>query len=98
MTATATKTLPTFSEAAATQHLYGSYYTVWLVAPGGTREYLGYTARKTGTGLCRPSVQGRVQRFPDADALTFRKTAGALLLSNGYRITFGGTIRQEAQA
>lgn len=93
-------TLPTFAEAAAAQFRYGSYYAVFMVAPDGTRVYLGKTASKSGTGLygflTMGAVQELVKAMPNADAITLRKTAGALILSNGYRIAFGGTIRQEA--
>lgn len=93
-------TLPTFAEAAASQFHYGSYYAVFMVAPDGSRVYLGKTARKSGTGLLgylsAGFVQELIKAMPNADTLTFKKTAAALILSNGYRITFGGTIRQEA--
>lgn len=90
----------TFAEAASRQHLYHSYYTVWLVSPTGEREYLNFTARKTGTGLMKilrlNSVQDRIKQFPDAETLTLKKRADRLELSNGWQIKFGGTIRQEA--
>jgi nitrogen fixation protein len=95
-------TLMSFADAAQRQHLYGSYYTVWLVAPDGTREYLAYTSRKTGDGLLAvlryDRIQERVKLFPDAASITLKKKGGALVLSNGWRIAFGGTIRQEASA
>ena len=95
-------TLMTFAEACERQHLYGSYYTVWLVAPDGAREYLGYIGRKSGAGLLSllrtDRVQDRVARFEGAEGVTLKKTANALVLSNGWQIAFGGTIRQEAAA
>jgi hypothetical protein len=95
-------TLMSFADAAERQHLYGSYYTVWLVAPDGTREYLGFTPRKSGDGLLSflraDRIQERVKRFEGAESLTLKKTAGALVLSNGWKFAFGGTIRQEAGA
>lgn len=95
-------TLMSFADAVARQHLYGSYYTVWLVAPDGAREYLGYTPRKSGDGLLSllrsDRVQTRVAQFEGAAEITLKKTAHALVLSNGWRIAFGGTIRQEAAA
>ena len=94
-------TLPTFAEAADRQFRYNSFYTVFLVEVAtGARTYLGMTARKTGTGLMtvlrRENVQKFVTTLPGAADATFTKSATALTLSNGYRIEFGGTIRQEA--
>jgi len=90
----------TFPEAARRQHLYSSIYTVWLVAPDGTREQIGTTQRKTGSGLravlARPSVQERIAKIPGIEDVRLKKTASALIFTNGYRIEFGGTIRQEA--
>jgi hypothetical protein len=91
----------TFAEAAKRQHLYGSYYTIWLVSPEGKREYIGFTGRKSGAGLFkflqRDTMQSLMKRrFLDVASLSFKKTATALILSNGWKIEFGGTIRQEA--
>ncbi len=93
-------TLMSFKDAANRQHLYGSYYTVWLIAPDGKREYLGFIARKSGAGLLTflrgERIQTRMEQFEGAESITLKKTANALVLSNGWRIAFGGTIRQEA--
>lgn len=93
-------TLPTFDEAARAQYRFGSFYTVFIVSPDGTRTYAGMTARKTGAGLMavlrRDHVQAYVAGLPGAADATFKKSATALTLSNGYRFEFGGTIRQEA--
>jgi hypothetical protein len=108
----------TFEQAAERQHRYGSYYTVWLLGPDGEREYLGFTARKSGAGLLKfmssLKIQERMKQFPDADNLRCTKTATALIFTskaevakaiaegrstptpNGWKIQFGGTIRQEA--
>lgn len=94
-------TLPTFAEAADRQYHYGSFYTVFLTTVAtGERVYLGMTGRKSGAGLMailrRTYVQDHIATLPGVSEATFRKTADALILSNGYRIEFGGTIRQEA--
>lgn len=94
-------TLPTFAEAAAAQYRFNSFYTVFLVAPDGTRVYLGKTRRKSGSGLLAlisgPAVQEYIAAQPWAAAATItRKTAAALELSTGHRVAFGGTIREEA--
>lgn len=90
----------TFAQAARKQYLHSSFYTVWLVGPDGERERLGSTQRKTGASLvkilCEKAVQDRVARAPDAASATFTKKPDRLLLSNGWSIQFGGTIRQEA--
>ena len=90
----------TFEQAAERQHRYGSYYTVWLLGPDGEREYLGFTARKSGAGLLKfmsgTNTQNRMKQFPNAEALTCTKHKDRLELSNGWKIQFGGTIRQEA--
>lgn len=90
----------TFQEAARMQYRYHSYYTVWLVAPDGTRTEFGLTQRKSGSGLMAilrsDAGQKRIAGIPGVAAVTFKKTATALILSNGYKIAFGGTIRQEA--
>jgi hypothetical protein len=97
-----TMALPTFAQAARAQYLHSSFYTVWLVGPAGEREYLGSTQRKSGTGLRKflrdKDVQERVSRLPDAASATYTKRADRLEFSNGWRIEFGGTIRQEASA
>jgi hypothetical protein len=91
----------TFAEAARLQHRYGSFYTVWLVDADGTRRYLGCSQRKSGTGLLKFIGRERVQEvfkaMPGAETLEWtKKTADALHLNNGMKVTFGGTIRQEA--
>lgn len=93
----------TFNEAAKYQYRYGTYYTVWLVKPDGTRVELGFTARKSGTGLLRlikgKSVQATLRDTigPEVEYFAIvKKTATALVLSHGWRIEFGGTIREES--
>lgn len=90
----------TFEQAAKRQYLRSSLYTVWLVGPNGERESLGSTSRKSGSSLIailgEKSVQERVSRLPEAATATFTKKADRLIISNGWRIEFGGTIRQEA--
>lgn len=92
----------TFNDAAKKQYLRSSFYTVWLVHPGGkVRVNLGSTQRKTGAGLLKiigtPYAQQTIgEHIPNTVTLT-KKTASAILLSNGWRIEFGGTIRQEAE-
>jgi hypothetical protein len=90
----------TFEQAANKQYLHSSFYTVWLVGPNGERESLGSTQRKTGSCLVQimrqKSVQARIAQLPDAETGTYTKKADRLLFSNGWRIEFGGTIRQEA--
>ena len=90
----------TFENAAKLQYRYATYYAIILVGPNGERETLGKTQRKSGSGLLlvleRESVQARMREFPGAYSITLKKTASALILSNGWRIEFGGTIRQEA--
>lgn len=90
----------TFAEAADRQNLYNSYYTVWLIAPDGSRVYLGHTSRKSGSGLRavvgRDSVIAKLEKIPGMDTATYKKTAESLVISNGYKVAFGGTIRQEA--
>lgn len=95
-------TLPmTFAEAAARQHLYGSYYAVWVVDPAGRRVmYSGYTARKTGQAVLslvqkRPEVKEFVLSVID-DETTHKVKADGLHFSNGYKVLIGRTIRQEA--
>lgn len=90
----------TFDEAARIQYRRHSMYVVFLVSPDGSREQIGITARKTGSGLMnvlrRDSVQEKVKRLPGALTATFKKHADRLDFSNGYKIVFGGTIRQES--
>jgi hypothetical protein len=91
----------TFEQAAKTQYLRSSFYTVWLIGPNGERESLGSTNRKSGRSLIDLSgtlyAQKVIRRLiPNAEDVHFKKTANALVLSNGWRIEFGGTIRQEA--
>ncbi len=101
MSDTNTETLPfTFAEAAERQHRYGSYYTVWYVHPSGERVYLGFTARRTGSGLlnlCKSAtVQAKLSALIAEDVEWVKKTKDGINLSNGGKVWFGGTIRQEA--
>jgi hypothetical protein len=90
-----------FQDAARMPYLHTSFYTVWLVGPNGERESLGSTQRKTGSMLikilCEKTTQERVSRLPGAASATFKKHADHLEFSNGWKIAFGGTIRQEAE-
>jgi len=90
----------TFEQAARKQYLRKSFYTVWLIGPHGERESLGSASRKSGSSLVailgEKAVQERVSRLPNASTATFKKRANCLEISNGWRIEFGGTIRQEA--
>lgn len=90
----------TFEQAARVQYRRSSFYAVFLVSPDGTRQALGSTQRKTGAGLMNllrgERAQAIVMAIPGVESVTFKKTASALILSNGYRIEFGGTIRQES--
>jgi len=89
-------------EAANRQYRYGSYYTVWLVSPTGERTYLGYTARKSGNGLLGKldDYEMRVEVLRRMGAaggeVGYKKTAAALVFTNGWKIAFGGTIREES--
>lgn len=91
-----------FQDAAERQYRLHSYYTVHLVKDTGEMVPLGFTQRKTGTGLLvligGKAVQETLRmHVPDSDNVTItRKTKTALHLSNGWRVEFGGTIRQEA--
>lgn len=91
------------AEARARQYRYGTIYCVYLIAPDGTKHPLGTTARKTGTGLMNllrtEKAQATVARLvPDAATATFKKSADRLTVSNGWAVTFGGTLIQEAEA
>lgn len=94
----------TFADACSRQHLYHSFYTVWHVDAGGKREYLGFTSRKSGRGLLSfvaksQAVRDRLRELwgDGAEAVEWtKKTADAIHMSNGCRVKFGGTIRQEA--
>ena len=90
----------TFKQAANTQYRYKTFYTVWLVGPNGERESLGSMQRRTGAGLmailCEKGTQERVSRLHGAEGATFKKTKDSLIISNGWKIEFGDTIRQEA--
>jgi hypothetical protein len=89
-----------FSTAARAQYLRSSYYTVFLVDPDGNKELLGHTQRRNGTGLMavlsRESVQEKVKAFPWAATARFKKFKDRLEIDNGWKVVFGGTIRQEA--
>lgn len=91
----------TFHEAALRQYRRRTLYVVLLIGPNGEREELGRTIRKSGHGLLdvlsRDYVQERVKLLPNAETACFKKFADRLELDNGWRIEFGGTIRQEAQ-
>lgn len=91
----------TFQDAANRQYLHSSIYTVFLIDPDGTREQIGTTHRKSGTGLMnvlrREPVQEKLSAMPIMlGDVRLKKTASALIFTNGYRIEFGGTIRQES--
>ena len=91
----------TFAQAAKTQYLRDSYYTVWLVGAKGERVRLGSTQRKSGSGLLSfcsmASVQETLGKYLTPSVTIKKKTSTAILLSDGWRIVFGGTIRQEAE-
>jgi hypothetical protein len=91
----------TFEQAARRQYRRGTFYVVYLVGPAGERERLGRTQRRNGAGLRSflrlPTVQMRFGKFPDSGSIVItRKTASTLEFSNGWRMEFGGTIREEA--
>ena len=91
----------TFREATRKQYLRNSYYTVHLVGPNGQRETIGQTARKTGTGLMLIlTTEANLNRLRslagDLSKVSFKKRSDRVELSNGWRVEFGGTIRQEA--
>jgi hypothetical protein len=103
-------TMMTFAEACEKQHLYHSYYTVWIVKPDGTRIYLTHTARKSGSGLLalftgdydgyREALRKALREAgvnPETCPLV-KKTKNALILGDLWKVEFGGTIRQEAAA
>lgn len=95
-----------FQAAAATQYNRHTYYSVVLASPTCLAiEHairLGSTQRRTGNGLLsfigRDAVQAIIKKnVPDAETATIiKKTKDMLVLSNGWKITFGGTIRQDA--
>jgi hypothetical protein len=91
----------TFEEAARKQYLYSSFYTVWGVDRQGERIYLTCTQRKSGRRLIGLlSIAGPVREWvlgvPGIMDTDFKKTATSVSFSNGYRVEFGDTIRQEA--
>ena len=90
-----------FQTAARIQYRRHSKYVVTLKGPNGEQEAIGYTARKSGSGLLAilytPRCQERVKQLPGADSARLTKTATALVFSNGWRMEFGGTILQEAE-
>lgn len=90
----------TFERACRLQYRLHTIYTVYLVGPNGEGEQVGTTQRKSGAGLMsvlrQESVQARVAQLPGAATATFTKTATSLRFSNGWRLEFGGTIRQDA--
>lgn len=89
-----------FENAARAQYRRHSYYTVYLVAPDGAREEIAHSQRKSGSGLLtvlyRPAVQERIRQLPGMADARLRKFSDRLEFSNGWRLEFGGTIRQEA--
>jgi hypothetical protein len=102
-TNTTTKVPFDFQEAAEMQYLRSSYYTVWVVSPEGTRTYLGCTARKSGTGLINVVTGSGHKKFCevfsglDSNLTTLeKKTKDTLILRAGWKVTFGGTIREES--
>ena len=90
----------TFEDAARRQYRYSTLYAVFLIGPNGEREQVGATSRKSGDGLVavlrRESVQERIKQIPGVESATFRKFKDRLEVSNGWKLQFGGTIRQEA--
>jgi len=103
MTATTNKVPFDFETAANRQHLRNSYYTVWVVSPTGNRHYIGYTARKTGTGLIKVVEGSGWDKFkeifkdlPEEIRTLEKKTKDTLFLKDGWKVTFGGTIREES--
>lgn len=95
-----------WEEAQKRQHLYHSRYTVWLVNPAGERHYLNYISRKSGRGLQtilhnrvnNPEGRAELEQVMGVNmgSLNYTKKAGQLLLTNGWKVVFGGTIMQEA--
>lgn len=90
-----------FQDAASRQYRRTSYYTVNLVKPDATIQ-MGYTQGKSGAGLIWFIRGERAQAIlmahlgEGSEVEITKKTATALHLSNGWRVEFGGTIRQEA--
>jgi hypothetical protein len=91
----------TFEEAAARQYNRHTFYAVFLVDPVGNRTRVARTQRKSGTGLIRllscDAIRNRLLEIPGIQEVTYKKFADRLELSNGWKIEFGGTIRQEAE-
>lgn len=92
----------TRTEAARVQYRLHSFYTVQLVTPTGEKEIVGSTQRKSGSGLLHfvcgsDALKAKLSAIPGMLDGTFKKTAKAIVFSNGYKIEFGGTIRQEAE-
>lgn len=89
-----------FQQAAADQYRRTSFYVVFLVSPNGERERVARTQRKSGSGLLQvmrgEKVQTLAATWPNMDAVTFKKFADRVEFSNGWRLEFGGTIREEA--
>ncbi len=91
----------TFDEAASRQHRHSTLYAVHLLGPNGERVTLGSTSQKSGRGLIILTSSTFAQKvirqhIPNAEHVTFRKTGTALILSNGWCVQFGDTIRREA--
>jgi len=93
----------TFEYAAAVQYRRQTLYTVILVGTSGQREQLGITDQHSGRGLEQIAGTLFAQRviarcIDDASSVRYRKTARALILSNGWTVEFGDTLRQTAAA
>lgn len=91
----------TREQASKRQYLRSSFYEVYLVGPNGEREKIARCQGKSGRWLLRvlegEKVQARMRQFPNCEELAItKKTATALVLSNGWRMEFGGTMLQEA--
>ncbi len=92
----------TFESAARVQYRFKTYYAILAVGPNGERVTCGSTQQKSGRGLLKalgnPAILANIRAaVPNPDGTEIvKKTATALHLSNGWRIEFGGTIRQEA--
>jgi hypothetical protein len=72
-----------------------------LVSPSGVRHYFGATSRKSGSKLLETLAEHgkeimELMGSDLTDETTHKKTTKALTFSNGWVMTFGGTIRQEA--
>lgn len=92
-----------FDKAAKLQNRYSTFWTIFLIGPNGEKEYVGFSSRKSGRSLLgfisRESFQERVGKFEAAGSIRIvKKTSESLVFSNGWKLAFGGTIRQESSA